>query len=373
MKKGIFAVVGIIAIAAAWYVFADKHASQENDPEKKIVKTALISPIPFQETAMFSGFVRGERQADIAAKTGGYLVRLTKDEGDRVNRGETLAIIDGSELSAARQSALLSLQSTDKAIRAAEEYYDQKVDEAKTAYDNASGSNERDSAEEALKSAKRLRDAELASLKSQKAGVEGSVLVSEASAGNLVIRAPWSGIVTMKHASLGSFVQPGTSIYSIASPESIEIAVALPESIASRIIRGAVVSVSDSRGGRAEGTIAALATAASESSQRATARIRFTNLPEGFRIGQHVRVSFPVGSPRDALLVPEQAIIALYDNFFIYTAEDGRAVRHTVTLGAPADGGRREILSGLQGDASIIIEGAHAVRDQQPIEESYAD
>lgn len=373
MKKGIFAVVGIIAVAAAWYVSTDRHADQENTPEKKTVKTVLVSPAAFQETAEFSGFVRGERQTDVAAKTGGYLIRLTKEEGDSVRRGEVIAVIDGSELSAARQSALLSLQSIEKSLRATEEYYDQKVDEAKTATDNTSGSANRENAEEALKSAKRLREAELAGLKLQKASIEGSVLVSEASATNLTLRAPFDGIVTSKHASLGSFVSAGIPVYTIASPESIEIAVSLPENVAARVTRGSTVSVSDTRGGRANGTVAALASSADASSQRSVARIRFSALPEDFRIGEHVRVSFPVGSPRDALLVPEQAIIALYDDFFVYTAEDGRAVRHTVTLGAPADGGRREILSGLQGDASIIIEGAHAVRDQQPIEESYAD
>lgn len=372
MKKGIFVAVGIIAVAAVWYVSTDRHADQENAPEKKTVKTVSVSTQPFQETAIFSGFVRGERQADIAAKTGGYLVRLTKEEGDTVRRGETLAILDGSELLAGKESALLSLQTMEQTLRDTEKYYDQKVDEAKTAYDNASGS-ERESAAEALKSAKRLRTSQLSALKSERASIEGSLLVSEANAANLIVRAPFDGVVTAKYASLGSLISAGMPLYTVAAPASLEIAVSLPADIAARIARESSVSVSDSRGGRAIGTVAALASSADEVSQRSIARIRFSTLPDDFRIGEHVRVSFSVGTPHAAILIPETAIIAEYDDFFVFTAENGQAVRHAVTLGVSAGDGRREILSGLGSGSHVITEGAHALSDRQPIEETYAD
>jgi RND family efflux transporter MFP subunit len=377
MQKGIFIAASIALSAIVWYIATDHPSAADAAEEKKTVKTIHVSSAPFQETATFSGFIRGERQSDIAAKTGGYILRLTKEEGDRVQRGETLAVIDGSELSAARQSALLSLQSMDKTLHATEKYYDQKVDEAKSAYDNASGSDGRDSAGEALKSAKRLRDAELASLKSQKAALEGSVLVSETSAANLIVRAPFDGIVTAKHASLGSFIQPGMPLYVIASPESIEITVSLPASVASHITRGSTVSVSDTRGSRVEGTVAALAASADETSQRATARIRFSSasrrIPEDFRIGEHVRVSFMIGAAKQAILIPEGSIISAYDDTFVMTVTDGIARRTRVTLGAATDDGRREILSGLAQGTHLVTEGMHALNDQQPVEETYAD
>ncbi len=372
--KSFFAVLSTAAVVggALFFLFSGTPSQGEATVETP-VRTATIAALPFQETAEFSGFVRGVRQADIAPKTSGYVVKLLKEEGEAVRSGEVIAILDGAELSSVQKSALLSLEAFGRAIKESERYYDQKVDEAKTARDDAS-ENERTAAEEALKSAKRLRDAELASLQSQRATLEGAVIVSEASVRNLTVRAPFAGIVIRKDATLGAFVAAGMPLYTIASPEAVEIAVSLPASIAAGITKGATVRVS-SDAGTTEGSVYSIVSAADMASQRSTARIRFTAAADAatFRLGAHVRVIFPIGSERTALLVPESAIVSAYDDTFVYRVEAGVAKRAAVTLGKSDTGGQREILSGIRAGEHIVIAGQHTLSDNQPVSETYAD
>jgi RND family efflux transporter MFP subunit len=372
-RKAFFTVAAIALLAVAGYAtFSSGPVSGAQDQQKTSVKTMTISPAPLQETAQFSGFVRGVKQTDIAPKIGGYIVRLTKEEGDTVRQGEIIAILDGSELSAARQSALLSAASIDKQLKETKNYYDQKVDEAKSALDNASGSSSKDAAEEALKSAKRLRDAELAALKTQRAGIEGSAIISGANLADTTIRAPFTGVITRKNASLGTFIAPGMPIYSLASPDAFEVKVSLPRTIAARVSKGSSVSVSDDTD-FVEASVFSIVSSADESSQQSTARIHFTSstASQAFHLGDHVSVSFRVSEPRTALLIPVTAILSAYDDTFVYTVENGLAKRAVVVIGI-ASGNDREIISGLSDGAHIVTEGIYALSDNQPVQEIYA-
>lgn len=371
MKGRRFFIVAILSaffLLSGYILFASDTAPQTENVRSNPVRTIRLSSVSFQETAEFSGFLRGEKQTDIAPKTNGFVVKLLKEEGETVRQGETVAILDGAELSAAKKSSLLSLRAMERTISESERYYDQKIDEAKTTLDNAS-SDDRDSAEEALRSAKRLRDAQLAILRTEKAGLEGSLLISETNASDMVVRAPFSGIITRKHATFGAFISAGMPIYSIASPDAWEITVSIPVAIAARTMKGSPVSVSDGTT-TAAGHIFSTASAATESSQQSIARVHLSASPEAasFSLGEHVRVSFPIGSPRNTLLIPETAILSVYDDTLVYIIEDGKAKKRQVVLGAASKHGR-EAVSGLSEGMRIVVEGMHTLSDNQPVDE----
>lgn len=368
--------LALLSVAAAAYAASDR--SVENDrvtiPEKKTVRTITLSPVELRPTREFSGFVRGVRQADVAPKISGSVVHLLKEAGENVRGGEVIAEIDGTELSAIQESTLHSLRATDTAIKTTKKYYDQKVDEAESVLDHASGSSETDAAEEALRSAKKLRDAELASLSTQKAALEGSLMVSHASISNTLIRAPFAGIVTEKKVSLGTFVSSGTSLYTIASPDALEVTVSLPRSVARELSTGTTVRVFPGNASDAiDAKISSIASAVGEATQASVARIRFpsTDETETLRLGEHVRVVFPSQASRTALVVPEASILRIYDDAFVAVVENHRVKKVKVSLGENMDG-QREIVSGLETGVHVIVEGQYSAGDNQEVEETYA-
>jgi len=370
MKKKVFFLIASIVLVTLLYT--KFHSTPEiKTAQIQSVKTIEVSSILFQETASFSGFIRGAKQTDVAPKIGGYIVKLSKEEGDIVHQGEILATLDGNEISATEKSALTSLQSFETTIKETKKYYDQKVKEAESTLNNASGSSGIASAEEVYKSAKRLRDTELASLETQKAGLSGSVLISQSNASNTVIRAPFSGVITRKNTTLGSFVSPGMPIYSLASTDALEITVSLPRTIALQITKGSIVSVSNDTT-TTKGYVFSLASTGEESSQQSIARIHFPteSKMEALQLGEYVNVSFNIGTPKTVRFVPEQSIISLYDDTFVYVVENNQAKKQAVVLGV-SSGDDREILSGLSDGMHVVTEGEHTLSNNQSVKEIY--
>lgn len=368
-----FAATVLLSVLGGTLFLVSDTASKSDAPIQPTVRTIPLVPSPLQDHAEYSGFVRGVRQADIAPRVNGSVVKLLKEEGDVVRQGEMLAVLDGNELSASRQSALLSLEALGKTLRESKDYYDQKVDEAKTTLDHASA-DDRDAAEEALKSAKRFRDVQLSALATERAGLEGTALVAGAQSANLTIRAPFAGIIIRKHLSLGSFITAGSPVYTIAMPDELEVAVSLPASVAAGIVRGSSVQVINENT-TVLGSVFSVAVAADETTQRATARVRFASntAAEVLRLGSHVRVVFAVGQERSTLLVPESAVLSAYDDTFVYVVEEGMARRKPVTIGASDDEGHRAIIAGVDPGAHIVVEGQHGLIDNEPVKETYGN
>jgi membrane fusion protein (multidrug efflux system) len=71
-------------------------------------------------------------------------------------------------------------------------------------------------------------------------------------------------------------------------------------------------------------------------------------------------------SEKDALTVPEEAIIAEADDTFVYLASEQKAVRRSVKLGQRQPG-VVEITKGLAAGEKIVVRGSQRLRDGVPI------
>ncbi len=365
-KRAAFAAFIILALLLGKQAVVPASAPHTAGP--KAVKTVILSPTPFQPTATFAGFVRGVRQTSVAAKTAGYAVQLLREEGDAVRRGDTLAIFDDSERTAARKAAIDTLAATNRTYRDTEAYYDQKVSEAKSAYDNTERhgtADEADAANEAWRSAKRLRDTQVSAARAERTAATGTLDIAQASAENAIVRAPFDGIITRRILSLGSYVTPGMPIYDLVSVDTLEIPVSIPASVARNITKGTAVTIGPDS---AKGQVFSIATAVGEATQTAIARVRFTAGTDRFVPGDLASIAFPTGPDRTALLVPAASIIRVYDDAFVRTVLDGTVATRPVTVGS-GSGTFREVLTGLTPGEHVITEGQTYVRSGDPITE----
>jgi RND family efflux transporter MFP subunit len=368
----------LVATAFIWHASADGRTQTPSRAVPTPVRVAPVATEDFRPTETFAGIVRGVHQAEIAPKAGGTVVSLLKEPGESVRAGETLAVLDGAELSAADRSAGLVLEAARVSLRRARDYYRQKVDEAeanleKTKKDRDNGhatDKDVDVAKESLESARRLRDAETARAEADAAVAEGGKDLSGTNARNTVVIAPFSGVVTVRNVSVGSFVAPGTAIYTVASPENLEVEVSVPARVAAVLRPGMpVTAVSEGAEQPLSGSVFSVAKAVRPSTGETPVRIRLSEA-DGPALpfpGQSVRVALPSGPERKSVLIPESAIVREYDDTFVFTVDDGRARKRNVALGQ-ADGGRREILSGLETGSSLVVEGMHGLKETMNVD-----
>ncbi len=373
----------LLAIPTGIFMISRSETKDASAADKKVVTTQSATTSSFQPEVDFSGFVSGTKSADLAPRGSGFVVRMLKEEGDRVSQGETLAVLEAAEVGASRQGALDTLHALDTAVSRTERYYEQKVDEAETALDHAeadyrngsASAHDVETAEEALRSVKRLRDAEIASAKADRTSAAGNALLSAALSDNLIIRAPFSGVITRKYLSIGSIASPESPVYSIASADTTEILVSVPSTIARSLSTGTPVRIiTDTDESELSGRIFSLAPGGDAMTQQSLARIRVDTSADRavLRLGEHARVRFPAGAAYLALMIPETAIEHVYDNARVSVVENGTIRHKTVTLGQ-SRGAEREILSGLEPGEHIVIEGMRAIRSEQSVTEHYVE
>ncbi|MGZ8710115.1 MAG: efflux RND transporter periplasmic adaptor subunit, partial [Thermoanaerobaculia bacterium] len=93
-----------------------------------------------------------------------------------------------------------------------------------------------------------------------------------------------------------------------------------------------------------------------------TAHVVNPDRPE-LRPGAFARVTVPIGSTRDAPVIPQTAIRPSEKGFLAYTVEGGVARQRILTLGMRTADGQVEVKQGLKPGETLVIRGAEALRD----------
>jgi membrane fusion protein (multidrug efflux system) len=78
------------------------------------------------------------------------------------------------------------------------------------------------------------------------------------------------------------------------------------------------------------------------------------------------RVRVLLGDRPNALMVPEEAVVPLGDDFFVFTVADGRAKRVRVKLGVRREA-QVELLEGVSAGEQVVTAGIRVQRDGQPV------
>jgi RND family efflux transporter MFP subunit len=159
------------------------------------------------------------------------------------------------------------------------------------------------------------------------------------------IRAPFDGVVSQRHVDPGHFLQPGSSgngnkaepLFVVVRTDQVRIFVEVPESDAVLVCDGSPARIQlqalDDR--EFEGKVAGCSWALEAGQRTLRAEIDFPN-PDGvLRPGMYAYAGITVKRP-GVLLVPAAAVLTRDGQNFCYCAENGRAVRTPIKLGARA-------------------------------------
>ncbi len=175
----------------------------------------------FQASAIVEGTA-----IKVAAQTGGYLLKLNVDEGEDVNSGDTLALVDVEKLGYQLDQAQASLDEIDVQhrlastnLRRAQEDYDyaktkyaryldlfqknaasqQTLDDLKNAYDRANT---------ALDAAKQS----LQAIASKEKGLEAQAKLLQRQINDAMVKAPVSGTITTRFYDAGETISSNAPI-----------------------------------------------------------------------------------------------------------------------------------------------------------------
>jgi RND family efflux transporter MFP subunit len=309
------------------------------------------APVEVQKVAyerVLNGTVDAVNQTTVSAETSGTVSAIHYDVDDFVKQGDIIL-----RLKAVRQKAGLKAANANVAEARA------RLSEARQEYARV-----KDVFERQLVSKSKL-DKATASLRAAEARLEAALAArSKATeqAENTVVRAPYSGIVKIRHVELGEFVNVGQKLMTGVSLEKLRVNVDVPQRLINQIRTHKKARVLlDGRNAKSipvkDLTFFPYADPVSN-----TFKVR-ANLAEGVEglfPGMFVKVAFVTGE-KEQLVVPAQAVVYRSEVTGVYVVDEaGTIVFRQVRLGKTTADGKVVILAGLSAGEKVALDHVKA-------------
>jgi len=338
-----------------------------------------------------SGYIVARRRATVSSKVTGKVVKVMLEEGQRVEAGQIIAILDDANWRASLAQSRAQLQQAEA-----------NVDSAQTAFDDAKPIFERSEKQKAAAviSAQSFDESHAQfnvahnnllvaqrGLEAARAGVE----VAQRNLDDTVIRAPFAGIVTEKSAQPGEMVSPvsagggftRTGIGTIVDMESLEVEVDVSENFINRVRpqQPVTIKLNAYPDWDIPGSVIAMIPTADRA--KATVKVRIAIKQKDPRIIPEMgaRVAFlsntepsPAGgdkNPVPGVTIPADAIVTDGTASIVYLVHGSTVERRAVRIGGKTNSGQI-VTAGLEpgntvalGDLSKLSDGTRVRIDKQ--------
>lgn len=300
------------------------------------------------------GTLRAAATSQLAAQMMGNIVEIRVREGDRVQRGQVLAVIDDVQPRASLDRATAANLAAQQEISASESDFalaESTFKRYQTMYERKSVSpQEFDEIKARYQGAQARREMARAGQAQAKAALQQAS--TELSYAHIV--APFDGLVTEKKADIGTLASHGMPIFTVEDPRRYRLEATVNESDLRYVRQGQQLTVSiDAIGDREfEGKVIEIVPAADSASRTFLVKVELPSDP-ALRSGLFGRAQFARGE-RTALFVPRKAIVERGQLQGIYVLDQNRiAALRYITLGKPA-AQQVEVLTGLQPGEMLI-------------------
>lgn len=323
-------------------------AIEERDQTKSfvLVTTRVINDTLFKHYAQVQGDVGTDENIIIYPETSGVLQDVRVSEGDKVSRGQVLAVIDdgglSSELARLETQAALAKTTFERQSRLWEQKIGSEIQylQAKSNY-------------EALQNS-------IAQMKSQ---LERSI-----------VRAPFNGVIDEMMAERGQVVSPGqVPLFRIVNLNNMYVEADVPENYLDRIQEGSEVIVDiESIGKEFEGEVDLVSNTIDPSNRTFRIQVSVPNEEGLVKPNQIASLKINDYTREEAIIVPENAVQQNAEGesiVFILEKENeetGTAKKVVVETGLISDD-NIEITEGLEPGQILIVQGSRGLRDGQQV------
>lgn len=323
--------VVVAAGAAVGYRMLGSDSMAESGRERppSAVNTRLPERDTVRDVVKAVGNLRALNAVELTTEVSGRVVALNLQPGARVAQGDVLLRLD------------------DRQARAELRVIESQLADARRQLNRA----------QRLRSNNSISEAQVDELRTTVNVAEAQRAAAQVRLENHRIEAPFDGVTGLSDIAIGAFVTAGTSVTTLDSTDRMELNFAIPERFLGQIglgqpVTGLSPAFPDIR---FPGQLSELGTRINELSRTLPVRAVIDN-PDGMlRPGQFMSATLTLRE-RDALVIPEQAVMIRGDEQYVFVAEDGIARRVSVKLGSRMPG-RVEVAEGLSLEDAVIVTG----------------
>lgn len=292
-----------------------------------------------------------DRTAHVVPRVAGVVESVSADLGQRVRKGQVLAVISSASVSEQRSE----LQAASKRLTLARTTYER---EKKLWEEKISPQQDVLQAEQAL------REAEIAVANAtQKLRAIGAGS-ADRGLNRFELRAPFEGSIVEKHIALGEAIKEDANVFTLSDLNTVWAEVNIAAKDLNQVRVGEVVTVrSSALSETASGTVAYVGSLLGEQTRTAKARITLANPQGAWRPGLFVTVELVTAQAQAPVTVAAKAVQQVDNKPVVFVKIPGGFLPQPVEVGR-SDGKRVEIISGLKAGSPYVTSGSFIVKSE---------
>jgi RND family efflux transporter MFP subunit len=361
-----FAMIGTVVLPA--------FAAETGGKQKKATAVDVdeVRRVPAAQTVPVIGRLVASQSGVVAARIGGPIGKMEVQVGDRVEKGQVVAVLVKDSLKwkyRLQQARSATAEAALKTAKARLQLRRQELKRLRGLKKSAAFSQARfdDKAQEVVEAESAVGEADGAA-KSAMAELKLAAI----NLYNADVRAPYGGVVTQHRTVAGAYVNTGDAVVSMVNDNSLEIEADVPANRLAGLAPGTRVSFR--LAGKKTYSATVRARVPDENPLSRTRRVRFVpdftgkaGKAKGLAAGQSVTLAIPAEAMRQVLTVDKDAILKRKGMSVVFVVGAGNAAMPRPVKLGEAVGGRFIVLGGLKPGELVVVRGNERLHPGQKI------
>lgn len=306
----------------------------------KIANSAVrVTTMPAQKEVFrhkieVRGSVMSRTNVQVGAEMSGKLTRVSVKEGDRVRKGQTLAIFDTEDIMRTMDGIKTQLSFAQTVFEKRERLWKKNIG----------------------------TEIQYLESKMNKETLEKQLASAQTQLKKTSVKAPFTGTIETLPVKVGQVIQAGSPVAYLVGNEDMYITTEVSDAFVEAFAKGDVVTATlPSVGESFETEITSIGQVINEASRTFTLEIK---LPKGtsFKTNQVVVLKLTDYVNEDALVIPSRIIQEDINGNFVYLIDKDKAKKVHIKLGLSYDN-HTQVLAGLNGGEIIVDKGKRLVGD----------
>lgn len=349
MKKIIISISAVaLALGGIVYTLNKNKAKSEEQTsivaQKNPAVAVRAAAVDYREVGTqyeANGTFQPNKEVNLSSETQGRVIRVLVEEGSYVRAGQTLAIIKGDQQNVS-------------------------VANAQAVYNNALSELKRFESAYATGGVTQLQ---VAQARLQVETTRNQLKSAQIAAGNVNVRASFSGVINKKNVEAGAFVSPGQALFEIVNISTLKLAVKVDEKNIGAVRVGQNVAVSSSiyPDEQFNGVVTFIAPKADASLNFPVEVEIKNNANNSLKAGMYGTAYFGDKATGQVLTIPRTAFVGSVSSNQVFVIKNGKAVLTQITSGRNF-GEYVEVLSGVSKGEQVVVSGQINLSDQTPVE-----
>jgi membrane fusion protein (multidrug efflux system) len=289
----------------------------------------------FKDVIEAVGNARANEQVLITSKYADLVDEVSFNDGDLVSKGDILVRLNSQEEAAKVKELEANLAESVAQLNRYQDLFDKK----------ATSKSQVDQQE------------------AQTKAIAAQLLSAKTKLNDLIITAPFDGILGFRQISVGAYVKAGDVITSLDDLSTVKVDFSVPERFYTAVSVGQTIKATNtaSRDKVFSGKVTSVDPRIDNATRMVKVRAEIPNSALLLRAGMLLNINVE-RSVEQVLQVPESAIIPIEDKHFVFVIDSGKALRKEVQTNRRKPG-IVEITGGLAEGEPVVVEGALKLRD----------